>query len=119
VYWGDETGLIVVLITSGVVHLAGVVVYLGFYEALAGFSTASDEEMEQFNTDEVTAFMGVSLSLVSMVLFYAFLLAVKFAGNLAGTLSMAAITFVAVVAMSIYVGISQRFKNSKEHASRK
>lgn len=77
----------------------GLVVYLGGAMLLIGYNSMSKEERTKYNENKITSFMGVSLVLLSFIIFPA-LMYIEFL----------AVFVAALILVLLYVSISKRFR---------
>ena len=65
---GEE--YVIVVIVCATFQAMGILYYIGFYEIMTGFTTMSKEEIKQYNTENITSFLGIALTISTQVSFY-------------------------------------------------
>ena len=95
------------LLSSLIVMVCGIVVYLGFYMLIAGVNTMTANERSRYDMDKITSFMGISLVLTSLIFYLAWPLSVLYGFLMFGV--MIALFIAAVLFMVIYLN-TKRFK---------
>ena len=95
----DGTYLLICLFTSMFMLVLGLVVYMGGAMLLAGYNTMSKEQQAKYNIDEITSFMGMFMTIISIIAFFMmfyFVLVAVFVG--------------ATVVVIIYLNAGKRFR---------
>ena len=96
---------------SAFLHMFGILAYLGYYEGFAGFNMVSEEELEEYDMEKMTAFMGISFFLTGHLMFFAAMLAELNGGTMMFILAIILVVAVLVVS-SVYMAISKRFRKN-------
>ena len=112
----SSVDVFLVVIVGGIsafLHMFGILAYLGYYEGFAGFNMASEEELEEYDMEKMTSFMGVSFFLTGHVMFFATLLA-ELKGGIGAFILAIVLVVVMLVAFSIYMAVSKRFRKDAQ-----
>ena len=95
----DRSYYLICLFTSMFMLVLGLVVYMGGAMLLAGYNTMSKEQQARYNIDEITSFMGMFMTIISIIAFFMmfyFVLVAVFVG--------------ATIVVVIYLNVGKRFK---------
>ncbi len=102
--------LIVFMLIGAVFHFFGVILYTGSYENFAGFNTMSKEEIEEYNIERITSFLGISWVLGSYIYFFTLLIGLTMFSKLTAIMVSIILLVVIAISSSIYSGVGKRFK---------
>ena len=86
--------LVAVLLTSALIMGAGIAVYIGHVDLLAGFNTMDPKERAKYNIEKLSSFMGIWLVLMSFVMFFTAFIASIFMSELAAVMIFTAVIIV-------------------------
>ena len=103
--------LIAVMCICGLLMLMGVFVYLGYTGLLAGFNTMTPDELNRYDMEKVSEFMGLSIIVSTFIAFFSAVAVLMITDN-AATASITSILILTVVILfsAFYVGFGERFK---------
>lgn len=107
-YAGND--LIVLVLVGVLFHFFGVILYTGSYENFAGFNTMSKEEIEEYDIEKITSFLGISWVLGSYIYFFTLLIGLSMFSKLTAIMVSIILLVVIVISSSVYSGVGKRFK---------
>ncbi|MCL2712869.1 MAG: DUF3784 domain-containing protein [Methanomassiliicoccaceae archaeon] len=96
-----EMFFLITLLTSALIMAAGIAIYLGHVNLLAGFNTMDPKERAKYNVEKLSSFMGIWLVLMAFVMFFTTFAASVFMSEFAVVIVFTAVitvmTFFAVI----------------------
>jgi len=106
---GEE--YVIVVIVCATFQAMGILYYIGFYEIMTGFTTMSKEEIKQYNTENITSFLGIALTISTQVSFYlGMIISIKY-GTGSGVITMITILTITVTISFMYTAIGKKFRH--------
>lgn len=105
-----DNELMILMLMCAMFHFLGVILYTGSYENFAGFNTMSKKEIEEYDIEKITSFLGISWVLGSYIFFFTLLIGFTIFSTSTAIVSSTILFVVIVISSSIYSGVGKRFK---------
>ena len=106
---GAAALFIAVMFISGIFMAWGAFIYLGHIGLLAGFNTMAPEELEKYDTEKVSAFMGMSLMVAAFALLFSSAVILLTINDVA-TIAVSFLIIALMVLFSAFYVFGERFK---------